>query len=177
MRPPLQVIAPHIDDPVELLLACHEKVRKFSQLAVRLRDHLAKSVPPVQPDQQAREAAQSILRYFNVAAPLHHDDEEQDLFPALRALALPSLNGVMNALQAEHQSLARLWQALQPWLRDIAEGRAHPAPIEVDEFARAYPAHAQREDEEVYPSARLLPPEVLARISAAMVARRTSPTR
>jgi len=30
-------------------------------------------------------AAQGILRYFDTAGQLHHQDEEQDLFPALHA--------------------------------------------------------------------------------------------
>lgn len=43
-------------------------------------------------DVQAQAAAAQILRYFNVAAPLHHQDEDEDLFPALLALHQPALS-------------------------------------------------------------------------------------
>lgn len=173
MRPPIQPIAPRIDDPIELLLACHDKVRRFAHLAVKLRDHMGSLGHQATPDAQAREAAQSILRYFNIAAPLHHDDEEQDLFPALRQLHDAALTAHLDQLEAEHAALAELWHALQPWLRDLAACLAHPAPSTVDDFARRYTAHAQREEDDVYPSASRLSPEQLQGISAAMVARRS----
>lgn len=170
MRQPLQPIAPRIDDPIELLVACHDKVRRFAGLTLRLRDHLAaKGV-----DQQAQEAAQSILRYFNVAAPLHHDDEELDLFPALRQLAIAELDRHMAELEAEHTELASLWQSLSAWLTATAAGQPHPEPDGVDAFAQRYQAHAQREEDAVYPFAARLTAEQTGRISAAMVARRTA---
>lgn len=169
MRPPLQPVAPSIDDPIELLMACHEKVRRFAGLTVRLRDHVASKGA----DGQAQEAARSILRYFNIAAPLHHDDEEVDLFPALRQLNDPQLNQCMTQLEAEHAELAGLWRSLGPWLEALSSGADHPAPSSVNDFAQRYPAHAQREEDEVYPFASRLRPEQVKQISAAMVARRT----
>lgn len=170
-RPPLQPVAPRIEDPIELLQACHDKVRRFATLALKLRTHLAQSETV---DEQARDAAESILRYFNMAAPLHHEDEEDDLFPALRQLGQGQLAASIDALNAEHTSLAHLWHSLGPWLQATAQGQPHPVPDTLDAFSRSYIAHAQREEDEVYPSAAQLTPEQLARISAAMVARRTA---
>lgn len=170
MRQPLQPIAPRIDDPIELLVACHDKVRRFAGLTLRLRDHLATKGP----DEQAQEAAQSILRYFNIAAPLHHDDEEVNLFPALRQLAIAELNQHMAQLEAEHTELAALWQSLQAWLTATAAGQPHPAPDGVEAFAQHYQAHARREEDVIYPFASRLTAEQIGRISAAMVARRTA---
>lgn len=170
MRQPLQPIAPRIDDPIELLVACHDKVRRFAGLTLRLRDHLATKGP----DQQAQEAAQAILRYFNIAAPLHHNDEEVDLFPALRQLATAELDRHMAELEAEHSELASLWQSLDAWLTATAAGQPYPAPDGVDAFAQRYEAHAQREEDTVYPFASRLTAEQIGRISAAMVARRTA---
>ena len=152
-------------------MACHDKVRRFAGLTVRLRDHLAsKGV-----DGQAKEAANAILRYFNIAAPLHHDDEEVDLFPALRELNDTQLNHSMAQLEAEHAELAGIWRSLGPWLEATASGTAHPAPPSVEAFAQRYPAHAQREEIEVYPYASRLTADQIKQISAAMVARRTAP--
>lgn len=170
MREPLQPVAPSIDDPIELLVACHDKVRRFAGLTLRLRDHLAAKGP----DNQAQEAARSILRYFSIAAPLHHDDEEVDLFPALRQLAINDLNQHMAQLEAEHTELAALWQGLQAWLNATAEGQTHPSPDTVEAFAQRYQAHAQREEDQVYPFASRLTDAQIGLISAAMVARRTA---
>lgn len=169
MRPLLQPVAPSIDDPIELLQACHDKVRRFAGLTLRLRAHLAERGP----DAQAQEAARSILRYFDMAAPLHHDDEDLDLFPALRAMEQPELTRCIGELEAQHESLGHLWQALRPWLSATAEGQACPPPAEVDAFAAAYPAHAAREEAEIYPAAAQLSPAQLRQISDAMVRRRT----
>ena len=169
MRPLLQPVAPSIDDPIELLQACHDKVRRFAGLTLRLRSHVAERGP----DAEAQEAARSILRYFDMAAPLHHDDEDRDLFPALRSLAQPELTNCIDELQAQHESLGHLWHALRPWLSATAEGQACPPPAEVDEFAVVYPAHAAREEAEIYPAAAQLSATQLRQISDAMVRRRT----
>lgn len=176
MRIPLQPVAPSIDDPIELLLACHDKVRHFANLAQRLRDHLNKLPEAAPVDTPAQEAAQAILRYFTVAAPLHHADEEIDLFPALRLVGTPELRAHVDTLTAEHSELGGLWQNLQTWLQDIAKGHAHRPPDCVDDFALRYSAHAQREEDEVYPSATHLSVDQLKRISQAMVKRRTGQT-
>lgn len=173
-------VSPRIDDPMALLLACHDKVRRFTELALRLQAHVTAHGP----DAQAREAATSILRYFELAAPLHHADEDEDLFPALlaldEALVGADVRASIQALSDEHAALGTLWQALAPWLRDVAAGRADGSTADaappVAAFAARYQAHADAEEREVYPHAAKLPPEALARIAQAMVARRTPPS-
>lgn len=173
MRTPAsrQTIAPSIDDPIELLLACHEKVRHFSALVPRLRDHLQQT--PQEVDAQARDAAKAILRYFSIAAPLHHEDEEADLFPALKQTARGAeVHLAMAELQAEHGQLAQLWQSLTPWLQAISQGQPCDVPDGVDEFAMRQAAHAAREEAQVYPFAAGLGSEQIQAIAAAMVRRR-----
>lgn len=170
MRPPLQPVAPSIDDPIELLTACHDKVRRFAGLLPRLRDHLLDKGL----DAPSQDAARAILRYFDVAAPLHHDDEEDDLFPALRKLQRPELDLTMDQLEAEHGELANLWHSLHPWLQATADGQPCDLPDTLDSFVQRYVAHAQREEDAVYPHATDLTADQISRISAAMVARRTA---
>jgi hemerythrin-like domain-containing protein len=169
MRPPIQPVAPRIDDPVELLLACHEKVRRFAELTLRLNRHLATHGP----DQQAQDAAQSILRYFDIAAPLHHEDEEADLFPALRQLDQARAGPAIDKLAAEHAELHALWHGVRGWLQHTAQGQVCAPPATVDEFAQRHLAHAQAEEDEVYPATTMLDAATLRRISDAMVRRRT----
>lgn len=160
--------APGFDDPVALLLACHDKVRRFAALSLRLDRHLTDHGV----DHEASVAAGNILRYFDLAAPLHHADEEEDLFPALRRLDDPALTAAMNALETQHEALGELWRAVRPWLASIAQQGAPVRPAELEDFARAYPEHAAREEREIYGAAARLDAEVLEGIGRRMQARR-----
>lgn len=138
----LSVPGPTFEQPLEMLTACHDKVRRFARLAERLAGHVDQHGA----DDEARQAAASILRYFDLAAPLHHADEEADLFPALRGLGDPVLNEALAQLEAEHVTLGACWQAVRPWLITIEQGSPHAAPPVLTRFAEDYPAHADREE-------------------------------
>ncbi len=167
---------PTTDTPLEMLVACHGRVRKFTDTLVRLADHLATHGP----DDQARQAATAILRYFEQAAPRHHADEEEDLFPALLQAAgdRPDCTGLRDtvaALTREHEELDAEWQSVRQQLRAVVEGKA--ADLHADDrarrFAQHYQQHAQREESDVYPwAATLLSGDDMARIADAMTQRR-----
>lgn len=166
-----------------LLLACHDKVRRFAGLLLRLQQHTAVHGR----DAQAQDAARSVLRYFELAAPLHHADEDEDLYPALLALGDADATARIQALSDEHAELTALWLRLAPWLRQLAadvdvartfdaEGArmAAEAGDTASTFAARCLAHAEAEEGEVYPLAARLSADTLARIAQAMVARRTA---
>ncbi len=69
------------DQPFEMLDACHDRVRRSLDLLRRLRDYLRGHGHGC--DDSARQAARDVLRYFDIAAPLHHEDEEMHVFPPL----------------------------------------------------------------------------------------------
>lgn len=170
------VSRPGFEDPVEILNTCHEKVRHFASLTIRLRDYLQK----VGVDATATEAATRIRRYFNVAAVLHHEDEELDLFPALMALqkgrispsAKASLAHSIQSLAREHETLGEAWGQIDRWLESVEQGQLAPEPACVDLFAHAYTRHADREENEVYPFATYLDQQDKERIGLNMVKRR-----
>ena len=138
------------DDPVSLLLACHERVRHYLGLLQKLSAHL----PVNGSDAQARDAAKAILRYFDVAAPLHHQDEDDDLFPLLQQRGDPQLQTTILTLQNEHPHLHAQWAATRSLLLAIAAGEAVLLDqARVDAFAQQYVTHAGREENEVYPQA------------------------
>ncbi len=163
--------AASFDDPVALLMACHDRVRHYAGLALKLAEYL----PAHGADAQAREAASSILRYFDVAAPLHHQDEEDDLFPLLAERGdaeLKALAGI--AMLEQHVELAALWQQVRTRLLAIAAGESADLPLALAaDFSQRYPAHALLEDEQIYPHAsRLLSPDELAELGRRMAVRR-----
>lgn len=167
---------PGFEDPIEILTACHEKVRHFASLTIRLRDYLLK----VGLDATAKEAATRIRRYFNVAALLHHQDEEIDLFPALMVIpaglltetSRQSMEQSILSLAREHETLGEAWAQIDRWLQSIEDGEAAPEPACVDLFAHAYTRHADREENEIYPFAKYLEKPELKRIGLNMVKRR-----
>ncbi|MBE9608464.1 hemerythrin domain-containing protein [Chitinilyticum piscinae] len=160
---------PGFDEPMALLAACHDRVRHYALLAEKLALHVQQNGN----DAMAREAASSILRYFDIAAPLHHQDEEEDLFPALLAVADAQLNRVIRDIEAEHAALGELWQSLRCQLVNVRDGGVQLDVSLAGEFARRYPEHAAREDMEIYPHAtRLLPEAELVQIGLRMANRR-----
>lgn len=155
--------------PLELLFACHDKVRRFTALAGKLSGHVAQHGA----DEEAREAAASILRYFELALPHHHADEEEDVFPALRHLQDIELNRAIDTLLAEHVALDLMWQEVRPWLNRIAQGETPAStPVVLPRFVIDYPFHAAREEREVFTAIKRLPTAVLDLIAQRMRARR-----
>ncbi|MEX4783062.1 hemerythrin domain-containing protein [Haemophilus influenzae] len=71
------------NEPIEMLYACHSKVKRFCRQLSILPDYLEKHGYT----QAVLNDVEQILTYFNRAAPLHHDDEESDFFPQLVKVA------------------------------------------------------------------------------------------
>jgi hemerythrin-like domain-containing protein len=162
------------DSPLAMLGECHRRVERQCATLRRLVPHLAAQGS----DGAAREAAEAVLRYFELAAPHHHADEEEDLFPALLESMAGSdavcLREIIASLRAEHREFERRWAALRPALRAIAAGQpARLAAADVEAFASLYARHIAREEGELLPMAeRLLAAEELGRIGEAMQRRR-----
>jgi hemerythrin-like domain-containing protein len=165
---------PSFDEPVEMLKACHERIAAQCATLGKLAAHL----PSHGADAQAQQAARNIMRYFDIAAPHHHADEEQDLFPVLieasERLRSPVAERIASLLD-EHRVLEASWAQLRTVLADIAEGRARLLePAQVADFADTYRSHIALEEREIFPFAQAcLDRQQLATLSAAMVARRT----
>jgi Hemerythrin HHE cation binding domain len=64
-----------------MLATCHERVRRMLTLQAKLQQQLLDQGC----DEPARQAARDVMRYFDIAAPLHHQDEELHVFPPLAA--------------------------------------------------------------------------------------------
>jgi len=167
--------APSFDEPLEMLAACHERIEAQLRALERLVPHLAAAGC----DAQARAAAQAVLRYFDTSGTLHHQDEDEDLFPLLRSRAAAQGRGEIAAaideLEREHESMARQWVRLRARLAGIAAGEGCLDADEVARFAWLYRRHMDREAQLVLPFAReALRPEERAELGARMAARRAA---
>ena len=145
------------DQPFEMLDACHDRVRRSLDLLARLRSYLHDKGC----DDSARQAARDVLRYFDMAAPLHHEDEERHVFPPLLAQTGDApLLALVRQLQRDHVQMAERWAAARGALQAMGDGQlqaftpAHGAAL--DDFAACYADHLRHEDESIYPAARAL---------------------
>jgi hemerythrin-like domain-containing protein len=138
------------DDPLALWLACHQRVQRFSRLLPRLSRHLATRGA----DDEAQQAANAVRRYFNEAAPRHHDDEELDLFPRLADADGP-IQAAVERLEGEHRGIGTLWRSLDRALADVGQGAAVELPDDlVAAFGAAYDAHIALEEGVLLPAMR-----------------------
>lgn len=162
------------DQPFELLQACHDRVRRSLALLGRIIDHIDAHGH----DGASRAAVADVLRYFDVAAPLHHEDEERHVFPALAGCADPQVVQAVQCLQRDHEAMAVRWArarvVLSAWRDDAQPDLIDSATRAVlAEFSRGYDEHIATEESLVYPAARAcLDADGLARIGAEMQARR-----
>jgi pyridoxamine 5'-phosphate oxidase len=166
--------APGFDQPIAVLKHCHGRIRKQLSTLERLLSHL----PEHGADEAARQAASAVLKYFEKAAHLHHDDEEQDLIPMLRAVAqgedAATLQALAPVILQDHKDMDALWQDLHEQLTAIAGGSAGTLSASgVQRFVQRYTAHMEREESTMAPMAlRLFSPEQMARLGDAMQRRR-----
>jgi len=166
--------APGLDEPIEMLAACHGRIAEQCHTLSRLVDHLRTHGA----DEQAAQAASAVIRYFDTAGENHHCDEEEDLFPALRRFAgrrSLEVEVLLAALLMEHSRMRAAWRGvLRPQLEAIAARSGSTLDAaQVQHFATLYCNHIDRENVELLPLARtILGDEELRRLGESMAARR-----
>ena len=99
------------------------------------------------------------MRYFDTAGVNHHRDEDDDLFPLLRAMAARQerneIFATLYELQKEHEAMTALYAKLRPLLQDIAAGEAGELDAgDVARFAWLYRRHIRVEATTILPFAR-----------------------
>jgi hemerythrin-like domain-containing protein len=164
---------PSFDDPIEMLHACHGRILSQCETLKKLTIHLTNHGC----DQQVQQAAKNILRYFDTAGQFHHQDEEQDLFPALRISANVDksyLDSLFVRLLKEHAEMFDAWIKLRPELFQLSQGNQVTLADSITEnFITKYTSHIAVEEEELFPlSIRLLDTQQKKKIGMHMAERR-----
>ena len=164
---------PGFDEPLDMLEACHERIQAQLATLERLGPHLETHGC----DAEARTAAQAVLRYFDTAGALHHQDEDQDLFPLLRLKAAAGgrqdVTQAIDELGEEHQSMDAQWKRLRERLLAIVDGTPRLDSENVARFVWLYRRHMDREATAVLPFARhVLDPAERGALGRKMAARR-----
>jgi hemerythrin-like domain-containing protein len=168
--------------PFEMLATCHDRVERMLALQKKLQQHLlAKGC-----DEPARQAARDVMRYFDLAAPLHHQDEELHVFPPLLAGPDAALRELVRRLTHDHRQMDAAWLDARCTLQAVAD-RLDAACLTLtpdqtaalEQFAALYRQHLDDENGIAYPSAEAsLSPAALEAMSEDMMQRRgVSPKR
>lgn len=166
--------APDFSQPIAVLKHCHDRIRKQLATLQNLLGHLPKHGADV----EAQKAAQAVLKYFNNAAHLHHEDEEHNLIPMLQATARDAdailLAELVPAILAGHQQMDKDWSIIKSQLEQIANGAGSAlSASDVARFCDAYTAHMVVEENHIAPMAkRLFSAEQMAQLGSAMQVRR-----
>lgn len=162
--------------PFEMLGACHERVERMLALLARLQQHLLERGC----DDAAQQAARDVMRYFDLAAPLHHQDEELHVFPALLAGPDAALHALVQRLLQDHRDMEAAWLPARSALQTIADSAAADwTPLDLAQadalhrFAALYVRHLADEDHLAYPAAQAtLTRDALQAMSQDMMQRR-----
>lgn len=161
------------EDAVDLLTGCHDRIRHFTGVAVKLAHaHGATREEIVQ-------AAAGVHRYYSVSLPLHEADEEQTLRPRLEAISDEKVRHALLAMSDQHMAIDDLLERLLPLLVMVrnnpdalaaAGGEMCAITKALDEMFRA---HLQMEEEVIFPAIRTsLPAAMQSEMVREMQARR-----
>ena len=160
------------EDPLGWIDACHARIEARLATLERLEAHYASHGA----DAELARAVEGIVRYFDEAAPDHHADEDEDLFPRLRRHAAgrgdERVLAALDEAGTAHDPLERAWARLRPGLVAIDAARG-PEARAIEAFARAYREHIALESGTIREAARRwLGPDECREIGAAMARRR-----
>ena len=159
------------DDPLAMLQACHDRVRR----SLNLLDRVCERVVEGRIDDAVHKAAGDVLRYFDQAAPQHHEDEEQHIFPrVLAATRDPTVRAAVVKLQEDHLAMEAHWARLRT---PLAVGHARNFGAEqigmARDFVALYDGHGETEESLVFPfAATLIDDETRRAIGEEMAGRR-----
>jgi len=170
-EPGILTQAADFDNPLGLIKACHERISFHCDLLDKIMAYLVEN----EVDKELVDTARKVHRYFSTAGKLHHQDEEQDIFPRLVNASM-KLADIINNLKQEHQEMDKLWETIGAALdkpRAILQEQLPKLREACDSFCKLNRKHIAFEEENILSIAtHLLSNEELKIIGNAMKNRR-----
>lgn len=161
--------APSPDNVEEFLMACHRRIEQ------RL-DALERAAGAVETSrEEALAAFESAFRFLDSSGALHTEDEEDSVFPRLRARMEAGERIFLAELEHDHAEAGMIYRRLRTLVDRAARGDTDGQAIRgaVEELAALYRKHIASEDTALTESVRrLLTPSDREAIAAEMRARR-----
>jgi iron-sulfur cluster repair protein YtfE (RIC family) len=158
-------------DVVDLLLACHERIRTFLKMASDLA-----AVRPSDAD-EVRSVAAQIHRYFSEALPMHIADEQDYILPQIASWS-PEIDRALAQMTDDHTAHAHAVDRLSGLCAIIVSDPRQLTTV-APELARAareltaeMDKHLELEERVIFPALRRLSTEQRDEIVRAMRERR-----
>lgn len=163
------------DDPLGMVLECHERIRRFVSLAETLASPPADATP-----EQIAEGARDVLRYFSVALPLHEQDEEQSIAPRLAGKTLGAdADRALAELVPQHREIEELISGLMRRWKELAGEPERLGTLRTvigaptKRLRQLFDAHLEGEEKRLLPAVRkVLGADELGKIKDEIAARR-----
>src|SRR5512138_178899 len=143
------------NNPVGLLSDGHRRIERFLNLLVRV----TRAAQGDALSAEQREALEAARVYFENAAPRHTLDEEESLFPRLRAASNPQVREALSLLERLHddhekaEALHREVDALvKRWLVEggLASEMVRRLAERLEQLSAIYQAHIAVEEAQVF---------------------------
>ncbi len=161
------------EDAVDLLIGCHLRIRHFAAAASKLAHAQGAT------DDEIRQAAAAVYRYYSVSLPLHEADEEDTVRPRLDPVAGERVRHALLAMADQHQGIFEFVERLMPLLQLLERnpGALPQVGAEMCSLTSAldeiFRAHLELEEAVIFPAIReTLPESTRAEMLAEMQQRR-----
>jgi len=145
---------PKTEDAVDLLTGCHDRIRHFTGVAVKLAHAQAAAA------EEVVRAAAGVHRYYSVSLPLHEADEEESLRPRLNDIGDDRISHALLAMSDQHMAIDDLLERLLPLLvmvrnnpRTLQAAGAEMCAV-TNALNEMFHAHLQMEEEVIFPAIR-----------------------
>jgi hemerythrin-like domain-containing protein len=164
------------NDPLGLLSDCHRRIERF--LGVLIQICQKRNGDTMTADE--RSSLENALNYFRNSAPKHTADEEESLFPRMRATAgADAALECLARLEGDHQTAGRDHEIVDvlatEWLRvgTLTTDQSRELNEAVARLSSLYARHIAIEDSELFPLAgRMLDGAALNAVGQEMADRR-----
>jgi iron-sulfur cluster repair protein YtfE (RIC family) len=154
------------DDPLGMLHDCHRRIEHFLNIICVVADRAAGRTL----SEEESAGIQAALSYFRTGGQRHNADEEQSLFPRMRAGGaeqVPEIGGLEHdhrdaeLLHAKVDTIYSAWIAYQA----IPPQQQSELKLATDKLKKLYEQHIAIEEKVVFPrAAQTLTPEAIAAI-------------
>ncbi len=163
------------DDPIGMLTDCHRRIEHFLNIIVVVVGRAQSRAL----SEEEKEAIHASLQYFRMGGQRHTADEEQSLFPRMRAELGAGTLEELERLEDDHAEAADLHAAVEDlYLKWISEGALNEVDTrqlvsDTQSLKQLYEAHIQVEEKLVFPrAAQMLKSETVQAIGREFRARR-----
>ncbi len=143
------------DDPIGMLKDCHRRIERFLKILCVVADR-AQGRALTDEETVAVKAA---LQYFREGGTRHNADEEESLFPRLRAESATDQQKELARLENDHRCADHLHSQIENFYSAwISTGQLNPSDGErlrsaAEQLKHLYDEHIQAEETMVFPYA------------------------